>query len=454
MERKFTPMISKTKLLTLFVVVAFLTSCQNDPSESADYLDVTLNETLSAASNGQGTNAFVLPASDDFQAIPQDPKNPLSREKVELGRLLYHEPLLAINPKYPEGLHTYSCASCHHAAAGFQAGLSQGIADGGVGFGLRGEARARNPLYRSDSLDVQPIRTPSVLNSAYSEVTLWNGQFGATGKNVGTEANWTAGTPKETNHLGFQGVEVQAIAGMGVHRMGIDPDYFFDSDYKGLFDIVFGDVPEEERYTIQNAGLAVAAYERTVLANEAPFQDWLKGNMEAMTDEQKRGAILFFGKANCASCHSGPALGGDSFHALGMNDLEGPEIFGTVDEATRRGRGGFTGNSADYYKFKTPQLYSLIYSPHYGHGSSFKSVYDVIKYKNEANAENTIVPYSSLSPEFVPLGLTDEEMQEITAFIEEALNDKNLERYIPGILPSHYCFPNNDALSRLDLGCF
>ncbi|MCB0642947.1 MAG: cytochrome-c peroxidase [Phaeodactylibacter sp.] len=443
------------KFLVLFAVLAFLSSCQNESNDES-YLDATLTEVINAASSGQGLNAFILPASDDYQAIPQDPKNPLSREKVELGRLLYHEPLLAIHPKYEEGLHTYSCASCHHAAAGFQAGVAQGIADGGVGFGLQGEARARNPLYRVDSLDIQPIRSPTILNSAYSEVTLWNGQFGATGKNVGTEHSWNEGTPKFTNYLGFQGVETQAIAGLTVHRMGLDMAYFFDSDYKGLYDIVFGDQDPSERYSIENTGLAIAAYERSVLANQAPFQAWLRGDLDAMTDEQKRGAILFFGKANCSGCHSGPALGGDSFHALGMKDLDSnPSMFGTVDEATKKGRGGFTGNSSDYYKFKTPTLYSMIYSPHYGHGSSFNSIYDVIQYKNKAVPENNNVPYSSLSSQFVPLGLTDEEVQELTAFLEQALNDSKLERFLPaGNLPSNYCFPNNDALSRLDLGCF
>ena len=57
----------------------------------------------------------------------------------------------------------------------------QGIADGGLGYGVRGEGRHPNPVYDTDSLDVQPIRSPSILNAAYQEVQLWNGQFGAHG---------------------------------------------------------------------------------------------------------------------------------------------------------------------------------------------------------------------------------------------------------------------------------
>ena len=75
------------------------------------------------------------------------------------------------------------------------------------------------------------------------------------------------------------------------------------------------------------AGLAVAAYERTVLANQAPFQAWLRGNTGALTDRQKAGATVFFGKAGCVSCHTGPALNSMAFHAIGMNDLDdGPAL--------------------------------------------------------------------------------------------------------------------------------
>ena len=60
---------------------------------------------------------------------------------------------------------------------------------------------------------------------------LWNGQFGATSDNIGTETNWTPGTPKETNNLGFEGIETQAIAGLGVHRMNIDKKFCEDFNY-------------------------------------------------------------------------------------------------------------------------------------------------------------------------------------------------------------------------------
>ena len=436
--------------LLLFTGIAF-TGCKKETVEDTDVL---LLEALNDASGNQGTAYFTLPESNDYSNIPQDPKNPITREKVELGRYLYHETALSINPKDISSTGTYSCASCHHAQGGFQACLQQGIAEGGIGFGTTGEGRFPNPSLSTDSIDVQPIRTPSVLNAAYQQVQLWNGQFGATGMNTGTEGQWTAGTPKEANSLGYEGVETQAIAGLKVHRMGVDTTFILSTDYKALFDIAFPDVPESDRYTREMAGLAIAAFERTVLSNQSPFQLWLKGNHSAMTEDQKQGAILFFGKAECYKCHTGPALNSMAFYALGMNDLELPGVYGTgVDMPTRKGRGGFTGNSADDYKFKVPQLYSLKKSPFYGHGSSFSSVEAVVKYKNDAIAENSVVPAGQLASEFHSLNLSEKEINKIVDFIENGLLDEDLERYVPSSLPSGNCFPNNDVISKIDLGC-
>ncbi|MEM6263549.1 MAG: cytochrome c peroxidase, partial [Bacteroidota bacterium] len=386
----------------LFILL-FVTACTQDqiPTEY-EFLDVELQQKLEDAAPGLGKSAFVLPAASNFSAIPQDPKNPITADKVGLGKLLYHETGMAINPINPRSVYTYSCASCHHVAAGFQAGRMQGIGEGGLGFGDFGEGRDKDPMYDPDSLDVQPIRTPSALNVAYQKLMLWNGQFGATGANIGTEAQWTEGTPKAVNRLGYEGVEIQAIAGMGVHRLGLDDKWVVDMDYKEMFDKVFASVPEDQRYDAEYAGLAIAAYERTLLPNQAPFQKWLKGDRAAMNEQEKRGAILFFGKANCVSCHTGPALNSMEFYALGMPDLDGPGIYGPGgdDMGARKGRGGFTGKQEDEYKFKVPQLYNLREAGPLGHGGNFYTVEEVIRYKNMGIPQQTDVPTENLAEEF------------------------------------------------------
>jgi len=441
------------KSFTLLMVFAYLSSsCATDQD---DYVQTPLQSSLEKQiiELFGSKESLILPASNDYNIIPNDAKNSITKAKVELGKLLFHETFLGKNPKMDESMNSYSCASCHHAAAGFQSGLLQGIGEGGIGFGLRGEGRLKSSSYLERDLDVQPIKSPSILNVAYQDVMLWNGQFGAVGSNAGTEANWTVGTPKENNSLGFEGVETQAIAGIGVHRQLIDEDFIKSSSYKALFDVAFPNDTEDNCYTKLNAALAIAAYERTVLSNEAPFQLWLNGDDFAMSDDELQGARLFFDKGQCYTCHSGPGLNGMEFHALGMNDLAGENVLTVIDEATKKGRGGFTGNSEDDYKFKTPQLYNLKDVDFYGHGGSFTSVRDIISYKNEAAHENSDVSSNKLSSLFYPLNLTDEEVDLITLFVENSLYDPNLKRYQPVSLPSGNCFPNADSQSSIDMGC-
>lgn len=442
-------------IVGLFTIVS---SCKKDDDLDAK-LYGELEAILEEVSPTGSLNHFIMPDEDDLENIPQDPKNQLTAEKVELGKMLFHETGLALAPINPNGKGTYSCASCHHAGAGFQAARHQAIGEGGNGFGFNGEGRVPMfSIYTGEELDVQPLRSPTAMNGAYQDLMLWNGQFGSTGLNEGTEQNWTPDTPKAINHLGYEGLETQAIAGLEVHRMEVNKPILDTLGYKERFDVVFWNIPENERYTKLTAGLAIAAFERTLLANQSPFQMLLKENQMALSKEELRGALIFFdpAKGNCVSCHTGPALNSMSFHALGMKDLyQIPEEAFQTSEfgAEVFGRGGFTGNSEDMYKFKTPQLYNLVDSPFYGHGSSIRTIREIVNYKNEAIPQKSAVPRSQLAEEFVPLGLSDEEIDNLTAFLETGLHDPNLSRYVPPELPSGNCFPNNDDLSQLHLGC-
>lgn len=443
------------KLSLGFVVCVFFitVSCSSDKDLLiiSDTLETELEEQLIDLYGS--VEVITLPGSSDYTSIPHDIRNPITNEKVRLGQFLFHETGLALNPNRSIGTGTYSCSSCHIAASAFQSGMQQGMADGGLGFGFKGESRVMNPEYHPDSVDVQPIRVPTIINAAYQQVVLWNGQFGANGLNRGTEAHWTEGTPKATNHLGFDGLETQAIAGLGVHRMVIDTSMIKNGPYKELFDEAFPDTPESNRYTQMNAGLSIAAFVRTVLGNEAPFQKMLRRESHTMTEQEIKGALLFYGKAQCYECHSGPGMNGMDFHALGMNDLSGNRVIGQVDEATKKGRGGFTNNPADDFKFKTPSLYNLRDVTFFGHGGSFNSVREVIEYKNDAIVQNANVPSTQISSLFKPLNLSEEEIDQLTLFVENALYDPNLNRYVPEATPLGSCFPNADVQSKIDLGC-
>lgn len=447
--------MKKSYGFTALLLLPVLWSAIGCQQESTNPLDDRLMATLETSSYGNGLDYYKLPTSDNYSAIPQDPNNPITEEKVALGKVVFHETAFATETKFGGSMQAISCATCHHHAAGFQAGKAQGIADGGSGFGFNGMGRIKDPMCPVDSVDVQPIRTPSLLNVAYQKVMRWNGSMGATGSNMGTESQWTG--PAVNNNLGFEGVETQSIVALKGHRQEVNQTIVNDNNYKQLFDAAFPTIPEQNRYTRQTAGLAMAAYSRTVLANEAPFQQWLNGVEKALTDDQKKGAILFFGEAGCYRCHNGPSLATEGFHAFGVKDLyqntDATTYKTNVNNVENLGRGGFTGNTTDMYKFKVPQLYNVKDSPFEGHGGSFSSVREVVAYKNAGIAENPNVPASQLSPYFIPLNLTEEQIDQIADFIENGLHDNNLIRYVPTNLPSGLCFPNADVQSITDLGC-
>jgi cytochrome c peroxidase len=433
-----------------------------DPSVETPPDTRTLADLVISASPTNSKDFYLLPDSDDFANIPQDSMNPLTQAKVDVGKLIYHDPAFAT-----EGValraKTWSCATCHHARAGFKSGLIQGMGEGGEGFGLKGETRAwHNPEVGTQDADVQPVTSPTVLNVAYQDVMLWNGALGNASNgiiNIGIDPDrlMTEGTPKEANREGLSGIETQAIAGTGVHRILGFPPELEDTDY---YQMLLDAFPEFSRDELNKSSTrAIAAFERTVLANKAPFQMWLRGDETAMSDKEIRGAEVFFGDGNCTGCHQGPALSSpvgatadQVFFAVGFSDLDTNDIIGEVPEGVRLGRGGLTGDPADNYKFKIPQLYNLADINVFGHGGSFSSVREVVEYKNAGAAQND-ASTTNLDHRFAPLNLSSTQIDDLVEFLEVSLRDPDLMRYEPMSLPSGLCVINNDSTSRADLGC-
>lgn len=445
----------KKLILVAFTITVFLMSCSSDKVELASTLDFQLENAIKAQSPNNKVEHFILPEENDYAAIPTWSENPITPVKVALGKFLFFETGLGLAPMHQEGQGTYSCASCHIPSAGFRPGRFQGIADGGIGFGINGEERTRSVYYQPEEMDVQGIRPLSVLNAAYVTNALWNGQFGGGHVNEGTEARWNEETGTTINHEGLGGLESQNIESFKVHRMVINKDVLDGLGYTPYFESAFSDLPETERYSPKAASFAIAAYLRCLLSNEAPFQEYLKGDRYALTEQEKRGALLFFDKAKCANCHNGPSFNSVSFYALGVNDLGEYEeaVLPSDTDKKNLGRGAFTGVEEDNYKFKVPQLYNLKDTPFFFHGSSKTSLHDVVHYFNDAIAENANVPESQLPPIFQPLNLTENEINDLVSFLSEGLHDPNLKRYEPEYILSGNCFPNNDPASRLDLGC-
>ncbi|MEM1215932.1 MAG: cytochrome c peroxidase, partial [Bacteroidota bacterium] len=422
-----------SQVLTPLVLALILIGCTQE--QTGNPLDSQLERTMVRRSPDRTLDYFQVPHHQDLDQIPAGIGNPLTEEKVDLGKMLFFETAHGIDATHPEGMRTFSCGTCHVPSAGFTPGNSQGIADGAHGFGFNGEARQMMPEYEEDQIDAQGARPLSMIGVAYVQNSMWAGQFGARFNNVGTEHLWSGAT--EVNHTGLDGLEAQNIEGTITHRMRMDESTLDGMGYRELFDAAFYDWPENARYGREAMSFALSAYIRQLMPYDAPYQEWLRGDRDAMTDQMKRGALLFFGDAGCYRCHNGPALNGNVFHAVGVNDLA--DIGGLktgLDDLRNLGRGGFTQREEDMFAFKVPQLYNLKDAGFYFHGSSHTSLRSVVEYFNDGVPENPRVGQEYISPFFHPLNLTDQEVEDLTEFITYGLFDPNMDRYVPETVPS------------------
>ena len=147
---------------------------------------------------------------------------------------------------------------------------------------------------------------------------------------------------------------------------------------------------------------ALATYQRTIVAGEAPFDRWIMGDDNAIGAQAKRGFALFNGKANCAACHSGPSFTDGSFHDIGT--ATGDDI----------GRGQMFPTSVKLrYAFKTPTLRDVARRPPYMHDGSAATLREVIDLYDRGGIDRP-----SRSPEIKPLGLTGEEKADLIAFLQ------------------------------------
>ena len=419
------------------------------PSDK-ELLDQSLRTALNGQSGGLGLSAFMLPDSDDYASIPQDPSNPITAEKIELGRMFFHDNRFALNGLSDQSP-SWSCSTCHTVANGFKPGISQGIGEGGEGVGAdRRLSIGFDPLAADQATnkpDMQPIAVPSILNVAFQEVVLWNGQLGNASNglaNSGLPNHIVVpeAFPSSVNSHQLAGIESQAIAGQTAHRLRFTENSPLQNlaSYRTMWNLAY---PGGSTDIAEDVGKAIAAFERTVYANKAPFQRWLRGDTDAMNESELAGANLFFGKAGCSGCHQGPALSSaqgasesDMFFALGLADFDNNKvaIHGHIADEARLGRGGFTQNPSQNYQFKVPQLYNLADADVFGHGASLASIKAVVEYKNKAEPQNAEA-LSNIDFRFQPLNLSIREVNELTTFLTTGLYDPDLARYLPAQLP-------------------
>ena len=205
----------------------------------------------------------------------------------------------------------------------------------------------------------------------------------------------------------------------------------FIPEYRERFRDVFGDVWPQ----LDNAWKAIAAFERTLVQTDTPFDQFMRGDQDALSDAQKRGLALFTGKANCIECHNGPLLTDQKFYNLGLPRAERwledglaqitfryeqfakgvPEdLYRTLkDDAGLYYR---TKREEDMGKFRTSSLRYTLYTAPYMHNGAFFDMWEVVQFYNEGGGENEFA--ANKTALIKPLNLTDEEVDDLVAFLD------------------------------------
>lgn len=279
------------------------------------------------------------------QKVVDNPENPVTPAKVKLGKMLYFEPRLS-----KSGL--FSCNTCHNLSTGGVSNLPTDI----------GHRWA-----------VGPINGPTALNSAFNILQFWDGRA----KDLEEQAQGPILNPGE------MGMPDKALV---MERIRSIPEY------AKLFSKAFP--REKEPLTYENIARAIAAFERTLLT-PGRFDRFLQGDRKALTDNEKKGLILFAEKG-CVTCHNGVAVGGNSFQKMGV-----VKSFATSSPA--RGRIGVTKDENDLMHFKVPILRNIEKTYPYFHDGSVWSLEEAVRTMAE-----------------VQLGseLNDNEVADIVAFLK------------------------------------
>lgn len=326
------------------------------------------------------------PALGPLPPVPIPADNPMSPAKVELGKKLFFDGRLSGNGEMP-------CSACHRPDLGWGTG-------GAISFGYPGTTHWRN--------------SQTILNAAYYTKLFWDGS------SVSLEAQaWSAANG--------------AVAGNGDDAM-MEMRLAFAPEYRKTFKQVFGaDWP-----MLNDAWKAIAAFERTLVSDprKVPFERYMMGDKNAISEDAKRGLALFQGKAACITCHNGPLLSDDKYHRLGAPEpkefKEDPlqqitvrwEVYqkGAPESVYRAisddlGLYYTTMRPADMRKFRTPSLREIKYTGPYMHNGAFATLQDVIAFYNRGGGPDS---------ELKPLGLSEAEASDLLAFLDTLSMDEPL----------------------------
>lgn len=344
--------------------------------------------TLAAQANNATTNSYEINLPSGISAelwayfVPKN--NPMTAAKVELGRQLFFDKRLSVDG-------TVSCASCHDPELAFADGkrVSEGVA------GRRG---ARN--------------SPSLLNAMFNSAQFWDGRAAT----LEAQATEPLINPDEMGNQSLSQV---------TERLAKLPEY------AAAFRRVFN-----TEVTAENLAKAIAAFERTLVAADSPYDRFLAGDREAMSEAARRGLAVFRLRARCNVCHNinpsfpfftdnsfrntGVAANHRAFESLAQRAAQQPDAAAATRKALAAAEGGAelgrfatTGNALDIGAFRTPSLRNVELTAPYFHDGSAATLADVVRYYIKGGNDNGLRDW-----ELQALELTDDEQRDLIEFLK------------------------------------
>jgi cytochrome c peroxidase len=305
--------------------------------------------------------AYEMKVTKEDQAwlLPDQPSHPAdnkpSASRVELGKMLFFDPRLSRDGNM-------SCASCHNPVLGWSDGL---------------------PTAKGVKSMVLGRASPTVVNTGYNSIQMWDGRKATL----------------EDQAIGPMLADVEMNADMGAIFKWLGTN----EGYKSAFDKAYpGEGVNEKTFA-----KALAAYERTIVSNNSPFDRWLKGDANAMTPQQVRGFRLFQDekKGNCAACHVGANFTDNGFHNIGLASYgkDNPDM----------GRFLIRPIAALKGAFKTPTLRDVELTAPYFHDGSAKTLEEVVEHYTKGGAV-----HKDLAANMKKLDLTAQDKADIVAFMK------------------------------------
>jgi len=384
----------RKKMMLSFFVAAVLAGCSTGSDTGA------VGSLTAAANQNNGTAGVVVQSEVDAllrtsmaQAgvvASQAPPTP-DANKVALGRVLMFDKILSGNKDI-------ACATCHVPSLGTGDDLSVSIGTGGVGVGQSRVLGAGRSLV--------PRNAPPLFNLFGVETLFWDGRVH--GSNGSFETPAGASLPAGLDSA----LAAQAMFPVTVRSemRGDSGDFAVDSQvnelalladtdwqgqwdgimdrlraipgYVGLFQAAYPDVATND-LDFEHAANAIAAFETDQFGTfDSPFDEYLRGDDSALSAQQKTGALLFYGRARCSTCHTGSLLSDFQFHNIAAPQV-GPGV--SPDQPLDLGRFGETGQQEDRFRFRTPILRNVARTGPWTHSGAYTSLTNIVThYRNPA----------------------------------------------------------------------